>query len=346
MRKTLPLAALAFAVIPAAVSGASPELVLRLEGVEANDFRSPVVTAVAINADGSRVAAGGDDHRLRVWDTATGATIGTLASHRDWVRGVRFATDGSGRLASVGADRTLCFGAIDDDPQTPNRRRLAGGPLQAVAWRPDGMAVATTGFGDKLRVFDLQDQDAEPTTMDCACQDTRTVAFSPNGRWLVAAGRNGVVRMWDLVASGGSRDLPSDGRRVRALAFSPDGRVLAAGGDGPAVRLWRLEDGEVQPTPDELLIRPGKVHTLAFAKESLLAVGGTRNEVRLWDTDDRSVRGSLTGHTGTVAALAISGDGRRLVSGSFDTTVRVWDLEEALAERPRTAARPGDAAAR
>lgn len=329
------------AVVPVIALGASPQQrhVLRLEGVEANDYRSPVVTAVAISADGSRIAAGGDDHRLRVWDAATGATLQTLTSHKDWIRGARFAEDAD-RLVSVGADRSVCLWSFAGENEPQEHRRLAGGSLQAVAWRPDGQAIATAGFGDTLRLFDLLDEDAPPTEMACACQDTRAVAFSPDGRWIAAAGRNGVVRMWDLVASGGSRDLPSDGRRVRALAFSPDGETLAAGGDGPAVRLWRIEDGVVGTTPDELLIRPGKIHSLTFVEESVLAAGGTRNEVRLWDTDARSVRETLTGHTGTVAALAVSEDGRRLVSGSFDTTVRVWDLDQAAAAQPRTAARP------
>lgn len=325
-----------------AVLASSPaeRLVLQLPGLEENQRRSPVITAVAISPDGSKIAAGGDDHQIRVWNAGDGAELHTLQTHGDWVRSARFA--GDGRLATVSADHTVCLWKLTADPAEPAVRKLAGGALQAVAWRPDGAGLATAGFGDTLRMFDLTTgHESAPEERPCACEDTRAVAFSPDGRWIAAAGRNGIIRMWDLTASGGARDLPSDGRRVRALTFSPDGEVLAAGGDGPAVRLWRRNDNDFGAgAPDELLVRPGKVHSLAFLDEQLLAVGDTQNEITLWDADTRAERYVLKGHTGTVATLAVSADGRRIVSGSFDTTVRVWDIDPASLPVMTTAAKP------
>ncbi|CAL1151181.1 unnamed protein product [Cladocopium goreaui] len=344
------LAATAAAAWCSPQAGAETSLASRLELrllTERGPDREPeptVVTAVAISADGTRVLAGGDGHRLRVWDAESGAELATLDGHGDWVRSACFLPK-SDRLASVAADHSLHVWATDATPRRLAERRLADGALQAVAMHPDGHRLATTGFGDALRLFDLDGPaDAKPTEYGCACEDTRAVAFSPDGRWMAAAGRNGVVRMWDLVASGGPRDLPSDGRRVRALAFSPDGETLAAGGDGPAVRLWRVDTrnaafDDATIAPDELLVRPGKVHSLAFLDDRTLAVGGTRNTIQLWDAETRSERGSLRGHTGTVAALAASEDGRRLVSGSFDATVRVWDVDPTRLPAASTAAR-------
>ena len=187
----------------------------------------------------------------------------------------------------------------------------------------------TVGFDEPLRLFNLSSV-SEMRRYACPCNDTRAVAISPNGRWMAAAGRCGTIRVWDLTTSGGSTDLPSDGRRIRSLAFAPEGGVLAAAGDGPAVRLWRLDHtaDSLPHTPEEFLIRPGKAHALAFVSPELLAVGGTSNTIQLWHTGRMSRETELRGHTGAVASLAASEDGSVLVSGGFDATVRVWDLPD------------------
>ncbi|MEO1495699.1 MAG: WD40 repeat domain-containing protein [Planctomycetota bacterium] len=300
--------------------------------------RSAAVTAVAVSPQGDLIAAGGDGHAVRLFDGQTGELVATIPAHRDWVRATSFSPDGQ-KLATVGADHTLRVWSTSG-ASAPLTVHKCAGPLQAVAFHPTKNQAATVGFGDHLRMFDLGANE-EVGLRGCACDDTRAVAISPEGRWAAAAGRNGVIRVWDLDASGGSFDLPTDGRRVRSLAFSPDSGVLASAGDGPAVRLWRAEDWQVgaSPTPQELLIRPGKAHAVAFVADNLLAVGGTPNRITVWDTDAASPLAQLAGHTGTVASLAVSADGRTLVSGSFDTTVRVWDTRR-IGERTNVAGGP------
>ena len=292
------------------------------------DRHDAVITAVTLSPDGALIAAGGDDHGVRVWDAQTGEVVHVLDGHEDWVRAACFSAT-SDSLATVGNDHTLRIWSLSPERSTEHDClvRLAEGPLQSVAFHPNQKQLVTVGFEEPLRLFNLSSGE-EMDRFGCACVDTRAVAVSPDGRWMAAAGRNGVIRVWDLTASGGSTDLSSDGRRVRALAFSPEGNMLAAAGDGPAVQLWRLEDelGGLSRGPEEMLIRPGKVHSLAFVSSRMLAVGGTNNTIQLWNTDALSRQQVLRGHTGTIAALAASEDGSLLASGSYDATVCVWDL--------------------
>ena len=66
---------------------------------------------------------------------------------------------------------------------------------------------------------------------------------------------------------------------------------------------------------------------MAVSADGRRAVSGSRDgTVRVWDLDSGATLRTLTGHTGTVTAVAISADGRRAVSGGEDETVRVWDL--------------------
>ena len=64
-----------------------------------------------------------------------------------------------------------------------------------------------------------------------------------------------------------------------------------------------------------------------------MAVGGSDNVIRLWDLASRQEQNRLVGHTGTVAALAWDATANTLLSGGFDTTVRVWQIKGDAAGR-------------
>jgi WD40 repeat protein len=100
--------------------------------------------------------------------------------------------------------------------------------------------------------------------------------------------------------------------------------MLATGGLEPIIRLWDPANGkELTSIP---LTDPGEITALAFQpKGTLLAVGGSGNAVRLWNSATNELTLTLNGHFLPVTSLAFDPDGSRLASGSKDYTVRVWD---------------------
>ncbi|MFO0797043.1 MAG: c-type cytochrome domain-containing protein [Gemmataceae bacterium] len=117
---------------------------------------------------------------------------------------------------------------------------------------------------------------------------------------------------------------------VAAVAFSPDGKLLATGTYG-RVTVWEL----AKAAPAKVLTNVlGAVNDLRFSPDgNLLAVSGgqpsARGDLRLFATADWSLVASLGGHLDTVSAAAWSADGKKLVSASFDKTVRLWDVADA-----------------
>jgi WD40 repeat protein len=84
------------------------------------------------------------------------------------------------------------------------------------------------------------------------------------------------------------------------------------------------------------------VYAAVFLNDMTLAVGGSDNRIYVWDLATRAVTKELVGHTGSVAALACDQSGTTLVSGSYDTTLRVWKLGSGSTP-PSVARSPGEA---
>jgi WD40 repeat protein len=120
------------------------------------------------------------------------------------------------------------------------------------------------------------------------------------------------------------------------MAFSPDGRTLASGDHHGVVKLWDLatltERATLAASEDEGF--RDEVSALAFAPhDGILAVAVGR-VVQLWDVARASRLTSLAGHEGKVKCLAYAPDGTRLASGSYDKTVRLWDVTRYRSRTP------------
>jgi WD40 repeat protein/serine/threonine protein kinase len=142
---------------------------------------------------------------------------------------------------------------------------------------------------------------------------------------LLAACQPEDLRHWEwgylsrLCAQG--LDFPATGT-VRAAAFAPGGEWFVTAGQDKRAHLWDRKTGQ----PRLSIEQADEIHAAAVSPDGeYLATGGEAGVVRIWRAKDGAPAGELAGHTGRVLGVRFSADGRRLVSSSRDTTVRVWD---------------------
>jgi WD40 repeat protein/DNA-binding SARP family transcriptional activator/ABC-type branched-subunit amino acid transport system substrate-binding protein len=210
--------------------------------------RLPVARALStsISPDGSRLAAGGLDNAVHVWDAATRQVVWTSSQHGDHVVALAFSPDGT-RLASGSVDATARVWDATDGKQLlllPHDEALT-----SVAYSPDGTLLATAGRGASNAVRLWNAVSGEPARSFTGHLDAVwSVSFSPDGEKIVSASRDGTARIWSVRDGQLLTTLqPNIGALVSA-AFSPDGQRLATAAQVGTVQLWDLASQRVVAT--------------------------------------------------------------------------------------------------
>ncbi|MBI1353637.1 MAG: hypothetical protein GC160_04770 [Acidobacteria bacterium] len=294
-----------------------PDLVIR-RGIS---WRASRFQSVAWSPDGGRLAAGGADGCIWLWD-ALESPPRLMEGHQDRVRSVVWSPDGR-RLASAGDDRTVRLW----DPDGGFPLGTLGGHQDAVlsvAWSLDGRLLASGGRDGVVRLW--RSHNATFSSDLAAGQDgLLSVAWSPDSRCLASAGKDNTIRLWDPDSGSALRILGGHQDWVRSVVWSPDGRLLASAGYDSTVRLWAPDSSLALRTLEG---HQQRVLSVAWSADGRrLASAGKDGTVRVWDLDSGSALRTLEGHQGWVRGVAWNPDNRRLVSTGEDSTVRVWDAD-------------------
>lgn len=291
---------------------------IRLTPLEKHES-APVVTALAASHDGRFIAAAGDDHAIRIIDVASGQTFSTLLGHTDWIQSIVFSSD-SQVLYSAGNDgRVLKWNHYYPVSYTTVLQEDFA--IRAITLATEKNLLAVCGFTKQVLVWDL-DAGQLLHRLSCDAEDQRCVKFSPDGSRLLRGGSLGEICVWDTLTGEELAHYRGHRRRVFTAAFSADGTQVTSVGEDR--RLVRFDLASGQPIFDAEVAR-GKLMSMCLINDRMVSAAGADNSIVLFDLESGQAIADLRGHTGTVAVMVPCGE--FLASGSFDTTVRIWNLE-------------------
>jgi WD40 repeat protein/serine/threonine protein kinase len=163
-----------------------------IQVIDAHDSAAQVV-AYATTEKGPRLASGGADKSVKLWNLDTLDKIRTYKGHRDFISALAFSPDGN-LLASASLDGNI---RVWSTKSRRLQKRLYGhrGRVGTLAFSPDGQTLASSGADGQLRVWDI-DRGRTLRTIIGHAGAVNATAFAPSGDRLASAGADGVVRIW------------------------------------------------------------------------------------------------------------------------------------------------------
>nr|WP_290223891.1 NB-ARC domain-containing protein [Trichocoleus desertorum] len=302
--------AIAFAPNPAYAEGGAAQILIsssadqsiRIWDIQTGDClrvlegHAACVWAVSADASGQTLASAGEDQTIKLWAIATGECFQSFPAHSHWIKAVALSPDG----------QTIVSGSFDNTVKLWNAstgeclRTLQGhiGTVAAVAFSPNGEMVASGSYDQTVKLWNVPTGECL-TTLHKHTNRVWSVAFHPEGHLLASGGDDHTARIWDISTGQCAKTIQGHSNSIYAIALSPDQQWLASGHEDQTLRLWNLNAADGEPPA--------------------LAISGNS----LANPPTKIFRG----HTNRIFGVAFTPDGKTLVTGSLDRTLKLWNVQ-------------------
>jgi WD40 repeat protein len=199
-------------------------------------------------------------------------------------------------------------------------------PVRRARYSSEGFRAVTAAHDGTARLWDLRTGKPIHVFRPHDKKKVEAIAISPDGNLVATAGEDKVIRFWKTSDGKQSHTapLPSDAvQLIHDIVFSPDGATLACCGERGLLACYHAATGKLAkrfPTPD----RP--IRALAWSPDGRTLYAASAN-VSIWDVDNEADRIQFSKHQGLVMHVAVSGDGKRVLSVDDRDDVLLWDSQ-------------------
>jgi WD40 repeat protein len=269
------------------------------------------------------------NEKIILWDTSNFKRIFNWKGHTDTIFALTITPDGQ-TLATASKDQEIKIWDLQTHSLISSLRKYAD-PIHALAFSPSGNILASGG-SKKYKAFDnnvgiyLWDINTQNLLSVLYGQGhllrINSLAFSPDGEFLVSGSNDKTVKIWNLRDKKLIRTLSEHSGTVNCVAITPNGKtVISSGGGG--VKIWDLVTGELKNTLESDC---DLVRCLAISLDGKTLAYHDCSSIKIWDLENDKPLQTLTRNLLDPITLSFHPDGKTLVVGNAYDPVTVWQL--------------------
>ncbi len=281
------------------------------------------VTAIAISPDGTQFATSGY-HEVLLWNSADARLLQRIGNVAERIYDLEFHPDGRRLAVAAGSPGRLGEVKVIDAVDGTMLADLVtlGDVVLGVAFSPDGDQLAAAAADRTIRLFDVTTGEPQHVIEDHA-DWVMSVAFSPDGTKLASASRDKTAKVFDTSLGEALLTFNGHGDIVYDVGFLADGQRMVSCGRDRKLRLWNTETGDEQRA---MAGWEGDILQLEVLPDDHVLACSSDQTVRRFNVSDGSPVQTYNGHRDWVYAIAAHPESSRLIAGSYNGEVRIWNL--------------------
>jgi WD40 repeat protein len=290
------------------------------------------VNSVTFSPDGQSFLSASNDKTAILWNN-DGKVIEVFKGHEEAVTSALFCPNGS-CVATSSGDKTAKLWDLEGNVLATYGGHKAG--IGSLTFSPDGNNLVTASDDKTALLWKVQ-----PLQFPVLKHQGEVVVarFLPDGKRILTASNDMTVRLWNADTTGLFKTYAKvfgPGRlgntRIYSLDISPDGERFVTTGTDYTVRIWQVESGKVikewiegrnQCSPTDWC---GAINARYAPDGQHIVTSDYAGMVKIFDSHGTFLR-RVQAHEDEVNGIAISLDNKRMLTGSNDSTIKLWDFE-------------------